>query len=155
MTPAALVGYLHGHIPLSRAMDVSVISASAALVELAAPLEPNINVHGTMFGGSAATLALLAAWSVLHLRLEAEGVANQLVIHRTEMEYLAPVQGPARAVARLGDEGWDVFRHTMDRRGRARLNVKAEVMFGGLVAARLTGEFVAVAEPEYPHPTSP
>lgn len=146
MTPAALVDYLHAHIPLSRAMDVSVLAASAAEVVLEAPLEPNINVHGTMFGGSAATLGLLAAWSVLHLRLEAEEISNQLVIHRTEMEYLAPIKGVARASARLDDAGWAAFRHMLDRRGRARLRVVAELLFAGQVAARLVGEFVAIVE---------
>ena len=146
MTSEALVRYLHDHIPLSRAMDVSVVSASAEEVVLSAPLAPNINVHGTMFGGSAATLALLAAWSVLHLRLEAEGIANQLVIHRTEMEYLLPVAGGAQALARLGADGWEAFVHMLERRGRARLSVTAEVVFEGAVAARFRGEFVAVAE---------
>ncbi len=146
MTGAALADYLHRNIPLSRAMDVTVVSASAAEVVLEAPLDPNINVHGTMFGGSVSTLGLLAAWSVLHLRLEAEGIANQLVIHRTEVEYLLPVQGCVRAAATLVGADWESFLHMLERRGKARLNVTAELLFDGKVAARLVGEFVAVAE---------
>lgn len=146
MTPAALADFLHGHIPLSRAMNVTAASASADEVVLEAPLEPNINVHGTMFGGSAATLGLLAAWSVLHLRLEVEGIANQLVIHRTEMEYLRPIVGTARAVARLDGADWDGFLHTLGRRGKARLTVRAELIYEGEIAARLVGEFVAIVE---------
>ncbi len=146
MTGAALADYLHRNIPLSRAMDVTVVSASAAEVVLEAPLDPNINVHGTMFGGSVSTLGLLAAWSVLHLRLEAEGIANQLVIHRTEVEYLLPVQGCVRAAATLVGADWESFLHMLERHGKARLNVTAELLFDGKVAARLVGEFVAVAE---------
>jgi len=146
MTPAALARFLHDHIPISRAMAVSVLRADAAEVVLEAPLAPNINVHGTMFGGSAATLGLLAAWSVLHLRLEAEGIAGQLVIQRTETDYLLPVTGPARAVARLDGADWDGFRHTLARRGRARLRVEAEIFYEAAVAARLAGQFVALLE---------
>src|SRR5690606_26552730 len=135
----------HDHIPLSRAMDVSVVSASAAEVVLEAPLEPNINVHGTMFGGSAATLGLLAAWSVMHLRLEDEGIHCQLVIHRTETEYLRPIAGCVRASAVLDGSGWAHFRETFNRRGKARLSVTAELLYDGQVAARLIGEFVAIA----------
>ena len=62
MTPAALETYLHDHIPLSRAMAVRVVTSAPGHVELAAPLEPNINVHGTAFGGSVSTLGVLAAW---------------------------------------------------------------------------------------------
>ncbi len=146
MTPAALAAYLHEHIPLSKAMDVSVVSASAEEVVLEAPLDRNVNVHGTMFGGSVSTLGLIAAWSVLHLRLEAEGIANQLVIHKTAVEYLLPIKGCARAAARLDGADWGNFRLMLDRRGKARLNVVAELLFDGAVAARLTGEFVAIAE---------
>lgn len=146
MTPAALADFLHEHIPLSRAMNVTAVRASVEEVVLEAPLEPNINVHGTMFGGSAATLGLLAAWSVLHLRLEAEGISNQLVIHRTEMEYLKPIAGTAQAVARLEGADWASFLHTLDRRGKARLKVDAALVFNGERAARLAGEFVAILE---------
>lgn len=146
MTPEALAAFLHEHIPLSRAMDVRVVQAGTDEVVLEAPLGPNINVHGTMFGGSAATLGLLAAWSVLHLRLQAEGVANQLVIHRTEMEYLLPIAGTARAVARLDGVDWAGFLHTLERRGKARLKVGADLMFDGAVVAQLVGEFVAIVE---------
>lgn len=146
MTPEALRTYLHDNIPLSRAMAVEVLDASAASVLLEAPLGPNINMHGTMFGGSAATLALLAAWSVMHLKLEAEGIASQLVIHRTAMEYVLPITGLAQASARLDDASWQVFLQTFQRRGRARLTVAAELLFEGQIAGRLAGEFVAISE---------
>ena len=127
-------------------MAVEVLQASAAHVLLEAPLAPNINMHGTMFGGSGATLALLAAWSVVHLKLEAEGLTSKLVIHRTETEYLLPVEGAAQASARLENADWESFRNTYERRGRARLTVTAELLYGGKVAARLIGEFVAISE---------
>jgi thioesterase domain-containing protein len=146
VTPEALRTYLHDHIPLSRAMAVEVLESSPAHVLLQAPLEPNINMHGTMFGGSAATLALLAAWSVMHLKLETAGISGQLVIHRTSMEYLLPITGIAQASARLGDEDWPNFLQTFHRRGRARLTVPAELLFEGRIAGRLSGEFVAISE---------
>ena len=146
MTPEALRTYLHDHIPLSRAMAVEVLEASAAHVLLEAPLEPNINMHGTMFGGSSATLALLAAWSVMHLKLETSGIAGQLVIHRTATEYALPIAGPAQASAHLDEANWPGFLQTFHRRGRARLTVASELLFEGEIAGRLTGEFVAISE---------
>lgn len=146
MTPEALRTYLHDHIPLSRAMAVEVLEASAAHVLLEAPLAPNLNMHGTMFGGSSATLALLAAWSVMHLKLEAEGITCQLVIHRTSTEYILPIAGLAQASAHLDEASWPSFLQTFHRRGRARLTVASELLFEGKVAGRLTGEFVAISE---------
>ncbi|WEJ60289.1 YiiD C-terminal domain-containing protein [Devosia sp. FJ2-5-3] len=146
MTASALEAYLHAHIPITRAMGVRAISAGADRVELAAPLEPNINVHGTAFGGSGATLALLAAWSVLHLRLEAEAIANRVVIQRSTTDYLLPVGGDFTAVASLDGQDIGPFLEMLRRRGRARLAVSADLMLEGKLAGRLTGDFVALSE---------
>ena len=93
MTPQALQTYLHQHIPLSQAMEVSVVEASALQVVLSAPLAPNINHRDTVFGGSASAVAILAAWSMLHLRLSAEELGSRLVIQRNTMDYLVPIDG--------------------------------------------------------------
>ena len=144
MTASALAEYLHGHMPLSRSMAVSVVSASAMEVVLEAPLAPNLNVHGTMFGGSIATLAVLAAWSVVHLRLEDQQFAGQLVVSRSETDYLMPISGQARAIARLSGVDWDRFSSQLVRHGKARVTVTAEVLSNGLLAARLVGTFAAI-----------
>ncbi|ODT50352.1 YiiD C-terminal domain-containing protein [Devosia sp. 63-57] len=146
MSAAALEAYLHANIPLTRAMAVSAVSVHAQGVTLSAPLDPNINVHGTAFGGSVSTLGVLAAWSVVHLRLEAEAVAAQLVIHRNETEFLAPITGRFEAVAQIEPQAWIEFRTMLDRRGKARLSVTADLLFEGGVAARMTGEFVAIRD---------
>lgn len=61
MNPQALEQYLHDHIPLSKAMQVSVLEASQERVILMAPLAPNINHTESVFGGSASAVATLAA----------------------------------------------------------------------------------------------
>src|SRR5690348_6074200 len=93
MSPDELERYLHEHIPLSKAMQVSVRSINEAAVVLEAPLEPNINHRETVFGGSAASIATLAAWSLLHTRLRREGIATRLVIQRNTMEYEQAILG--------------------------------------------------------------
>lgn len=55
--------YLHQNIPISQQMAVSVVSIDEKGVILAAPLLPNINHHGTVFGGSISNLAILSAWT--------------------------------------------------------------------------------------------
>lgn len=145
MSEAVLASYLLAHIPLTGAMGVTVDRAGPDEVVLAAPLDPNVNVHGTVFGGSLATLGVLAAWSVLHLRLEAESVGNQLVIHKSEMDYLAPATGRFTARATLEGVDWDAFRQVFERRGKARLGVGAELTGQDkTLVGRFRGEFVAV-----------
>jgi thioesterase domain-containing protein len=137
--------YLHEQIPLSAAMGVRVREASIARVLLSAPLEPNINHHSTVFGGSAAVLATLSAWTLLHLRLRDAGLAAQLVIQRSAMEYEKPIPGDFDAHCTFDDEqAWMRFRGTLERRRRARLALQAQLLFRAERMASFTGDFVAL-----------
>ncbi len=145
MSPAELETYLHAHIPLSRAMQVSVVQAAPQEVVLSAPLAPNINHRDTVFGGSASAVAILAAWSLLHTRLSAEGLASRLVIQRNTMSYEQPIVGTFTATAAAPDaEAWHQFLRVFRRKGKARITVVSVLHFAGEVAGRLEGEFVAL-----------
>lgn len=139
-----LEAYLHAHIPLSAAMQVSVVSASSDCVTLAAPLAPNINHRSTAFGGSISTLAILSAWSLVNLRLKAEDLHTRLVIQSNRMEYDAPIESDFTATATLADAAaWLLFVKMLRRKGRARIVVKSVVRCGDVVGGRFEGEFVA------------
>lgn len=142
MTETELETYLHDHIPLSRAMAVRVISITDQQLTLAAPLAPNINHRDTVFGGSAASVATLAAWSLLHLRLVAAGQPSRVVIQHSTMDYLAPIAGDFTATATL-DGDWDSFLRMLTRRGRARIALRAELDYEGNKAGQFQGDFVA------------
>jgi thioesterase domain-containing protein len=144
MTEAELETYLHVHIPLSRAMAVRVVSIAHDKVVLGAPLGPNINHRDTVFGGSASAVAILSAWSLLHLRLTAAGHPSRVVIQRNSMDYLAPIAGDFTAVAALdADANWDGFLRMLTRKGVARISVRSTLEYQGTAAGRLSGEFVA------------
>ncbi len=154
--------YLREHIPLSTAMGVRVKSATVDHVRLAAPLAPNVNHHETVFGGSASAVATLAAWTLLHLRLQAAGGARpregpdgpasgrpwdtvQLVIQRGAMEYRKPIPGDFDAVCEFADAAaWERFSATYARRGRARLTLRSRLVFDDHDMASFEGDFVAV-----------
>ena len=145
MTPNELEEYLHKNLPISSAMQVAAIDLSNESVILSAPLEPNINHCGTVFGGSASTLAILSAWSLLHTRLESEGVKCQLVIQRNTMDYRQPISGTFTAQSSiLHPEKWDRFIHMLFRKGKARITVSSELDFNNNVVGHFTGEFVAL-----------
>lgn len=149
LLPLELEQYLHAHIPLSKAMAVEVVSITDSAVLLRAPLAPNTNHRETVFGGSVSALAILAAWSLLHVRLRAAGIANRLVIQRNTVEYLRPLPGGFTARATLGGkEQWARFSATLARRRKARIAVTATLEHGGEVAATFSGEFVALGAEE-------
>ncbi|MDD2925876.1 YiiD C-terminal domain-containing protein [Rhodoferax sp.] len=147
MSPQALAQYLHDHIPLSKAMQVSVQTLQDNAVVLAAPLAPNINHRDTVFGGSASALAILSAWSLLHTRLSAAGISSRLVIQRNSMSYDLPIDGAFTARASLAQpQDWAPFTRMLARKGKARITVVSVLEDGGgQVAGRFSGEFVALA----------
>jgi thioesterase domain-containing protein len=136
--------YLHAQIPLSAAMRVSVVSATAETVILSAPLEPNINHKDTAFGGSLSTLGILAAWSLLHLRLVEEKLPCEVVIQSNQMDYDKPVTGPFTATSSLAESAaWPAFRKILTRRKLARIEVQSLLMAEGIAVGRFSGRFVA------------
>ncbi len=145
MDERALEAYLQQHIPLARAMRVGVRTVSAASVELVLPLVPNLNHRDSAFGGSIAAAAILAAWSLVSVRLMQASLAARLVIQRHTLEYERPITADFSARAELATpESWDPFVRTLERRGRARIVVACTLGEDGQSAARFTGAFVAL-----------
>jgi len=146
LSSGELEQYLHRQIPLAEVMGVRVLGVSLAAVTLCAPLEPNINHHETVFGGAAASVALLAGWSLLYLRLQAAGIAHRLVIQRHSMEHERPITATFLARAPLSAQAeWPQFAAMLARRAKARIGVSVRLEQSGERVAALLGEFVALA----------
>ncbi|MBV1686565.1 thioesterase domain-containing protein [Novosphingobium sp. G106] len=148
MDVGALEEYLHRQIPLSAAMQVSVRSATVDSVVLAAPLEPNINHKSTAFGGSVSALGILAAWSLVHLRLVDAGLACEVVIQSNQMDYDRPIHGAFTARSSLSEgSNWPGFLKLLTRKRLARIEVHSALIYNDLVVGRLSGKFVAFLNP--------
>lgn len=145
MNASELERYLHTQIPLSAAMQVTVVEASPERVRLGAPLAPNINHRSTVFGGSAAALATLAAWALVHLRLAEQGFSGRLVIRRSSMHFEQPMAGGFEALAEAPDaQRWRRFSAAVARGRVARIEMRAALTVEGVRAGAFTGEFVAL-----------
>jgi len=148
MPPRELEEFLHEYIPLSKAMGVQVRRSNAEHVVLAAPLVPNRNHQSTVFGGSASAVAILAAWSLLHLRLKQAGMHVRLVIQQNTMKYERPIAGKFIASSSVGDlSTWERFQEMLKRKRRARISIKVTIRCHGEDVGEMLGEFVAVASP--------
>ena len=146
MSRDSVEAYLHEHIPISRAMGIGVIEATTERVVLGAPLEPNVNHRSTVFGGSCASVAILAAWTLVHLRVQATGIEGRVVIQRGTTDYRLPVQGAFSATCDSpGEPAWDRFVRALRRRGQARVELEVDVTSDGLVVATFSGAYVAIA----------
>lgn len=131
--PVSLTAFLHEQIPLTAAMQLQVQACGEGRLRLSAPLPPNRNPHGTVFGGSLATLGIVAGWTLLHVELAQCGLQPSLVIQHYDCDYLAPAAANFTAEAQL-PEDWPRFVEALQAGRRARLDV----------AVRLTCEDRAV-----------
>jgi thioesterase domain-containing protein len=131
-------------IPLTRAMQVRVASWENHELRLELPLQPNSNLHSSMFGGSLYCGALLAGWGWLHLRLLEAGLHGAVVIKDAQVSYLLPVTGDALALCAAPDAlAWQKFVAVFERRGIARLHLNTQVLNAdGETAVLFSGQFV-------------
>lgn len=140
-------GYLHRHIPISRELGVRVLAVDENGVRLGAPLAPNINHRNTVFGGSVSTLAILSAWTLVHVRFREDvGAPGRVLIQRNSLEYLRPMHGDFEAVCPVPPAAeWERFIQAIHRRGRGRILLNAEVLCEGERGAVFQGVYVAHA----------
>ena len=144
MAPSDLEQYLYQKIPLSRVIQVSAIEVNELTVRLRAPLTPNMNHRATVFGGSAVAVAILSAWSLLHVRLHAVTAGASIVIQRHSMTYDRPMHGDFAARAALAaPEDWPAFMRNLQRWGKARISVNSVLEYDNEQAGLFSGEFVA------------
>jgi thioesterase domain-containing protein len=120
---------LHHDIPLTRAMDLQVLSWERQTLQLRLPLAPNVNHKSTMFGGSLYCGAVLVGWGWLYLSLRDAGIADgHIVIQEGQISYPQAVRGEGFAQCSLPDEAaWKRFLTTYQRRGRARITLETQI----------------------------
>lgn len=130
-------------------MDVRVLEAGPDGVRIEAPLEPNLNHRKTAFGGSVAALAILAGWTLIHVRLKREGHVTRTVIQDSAVHYDEPIHGSFRAVCgRVADDAWERFTRALTQRGKGRLHVAGHIESDGRVVATFSGAYVALRTQE-------
>lgn len=141
---AALEAHILEHIPLARAMQLSVPRYSGDELEMTAPLAPNINDKGCAFGGSMASLLTLAGWGLVDLGLRAEGLDCDIYVGDSQLRYREPVWGELRGCARFAEAGALARVATAVRgHGKGSVEVRCEIAGTQEPAATLTARFVA------------
>ncbi|HEX9854748.1 MAG TPA: YiiD C-terminal domain-containing protein [Acidimicrobiia bacterium] len=148
MTPQELTEYLHASIPISEAMGIRVVSAGSRRVVLAAPLLPNVNHQGTIFGGSLAGVAITAGFAVIVLALHDSGLAHRVVVQRHEYRYLLPGRSDFEAEATIDHESWRRLGEALARRGVGRIEIGSTVRCGASLIGESTGLFAALPPDE-------
>ena len=139
----ALTQKIHDAIPLSAAMQFSIDSLSQDEIRVSAPLEPNINIHGTGFAGSIYSLAVLSGWALCTHIMDELAMDGDLVVGKAEISYRAPVDAGLECHCQASVEQRQAFLQQFSDRGKGRLAL--EVTVGEKPQAILKAIFVAVA----------
>ena len=146
MAPAELEKFLHAKIPLTAAMGIRVIQTGPHRLILEAPLGPNVNHLGSVFGGALHTLPTLACYAALWTLLVEGGVDGHVIVKQSHAHYRQPVRGTFRAVCDRPLPGPAAeFLDHLRRFKKARMDL-ASVVPGpdGKDAVEFHGSFVAV-----------
>lgn len=131
-------------IPITRHLGLRVDAYEGDTLRVSAPLAPNVNDKGTAFAGSLNALMTLAGWGLVHLRLQAAGENCDIVIHKGELLYSAPIRTEFQAVASVAESDWAAGMERLKYRGRGRILVSTRVEAAGATVATLAGQYVAL-----------
>jgi thioesterase domain-containing protein len=139
---AAAEKFLHEQIPITRAMGLRVVANDEAGFTVEAPVALNSNHLRTAFGGSINAVATLAAYGFLWMELN--DAAAHVVVAESSIRFLRPVREVIRALcARPTEDELVTFRAQFAAKGKARIQLRVNVVEAGLSAAEFEGAFVA------------
>ena len=133
-------------MPPVAALGLHVAGYDGERLRLGAPLARHVNDKGCAFGGSLGSLLTLAAWGLLHVRLEDAGIDADIYVADSTLRFLAPLFDDLLAEAMLAPgSNWDAFISTLRSRGRARVEAMAQVPLpSGGIATTFSARYVAI-----------
>ena len=143
LLPEDIEAFLHGKIPVTKAMEIRVESYGDDRLVITAPLAANHNHLGTAFGGSLAAIATLAGYALLWLELGDKDA--HIVIRSSKVSYDRPVRGEIRAICvRPAESTLTRFRKNYERSGKGRIKLGVTIAEEDNVCVDFEGIYVAI-----------
>ena len=134
---------LKEQVPLLKHIGITVSEYGDLRVVVEAPLEPNLNTHGTAFAGSLYCVGAMTGWSLVHLSLMDAGYEPSVVLAKAEVAYKKPVTHDIRAETTVDKASFERFLIEFEAKGKARLSATVVIYCEGEEAVCLTAEYVA------------
>lgn len=129
-------------IPLSSYMQLKVQHVDRQKICCAAPLEPNINLHQTMFAGSIYTLGTLTGWGMVWLLLNDQQLDGDIVLADAHIRYLKPVTG--RAEGRCWRHQCQPNFSALAQDRKAKLDITVGIFCDDIQVAVFEGRFAVL-----------
>lgn len=132
----------HDTIPISQVMGIRIHQYTGDVFETRALLNPNINLHGTMFAGSVYSLATLTGWGLTHLWLLSEKLEGAIVLADANIHYHKPVTRQPGALARRSNVEGNL--DALKEGKKAKLKITVEIRDEDVAVAEFTGVYVII-----------
>ncbi|MEQ8486658.1 MAG: YiiD C-terminal domain-containing protein [Pseudomonadales bacterium] len=136
----ALEARWHREIPISAEMGVGVAGFDGTTLQVHAALAPNVNVHGTVFGGSLFSVAALCGWGQVYLQLQQQGLDASILFVGGSIRCLAPARDDMQADCIWTADAGNALA-TLPEAGRCRVHLSVAVDSGRARAAEFEGEY--------------
>lgn len=141
----------HEKIPISKHMDIKVLDYDGSKLTLCAPLSNNINHQNSAFGGSLFSLAALAGWGLLQLKLDEEKLDCNTVIAGGEVSYQAPVFNDFTCECNLSNQSFLQTIEKLENKNKASLELESQILCNGISSMKFKGRYVIVPRAIAPH----
>ncbi len=125
-------------------MGLRVHIATRERVEIALPLAPNVNPHGTIFGGAQTAACLVGGWMILYAAFARAGLPAQIVGKEARCEFLAPATHDCLVVTTCEGGELDALLTRFAEQGRARQELLTVIRCGETEVSRLHGLYTAM-----------
>lgn len=144
MTKYEFEQYLHKQIPITKAMKFSILEFTSSRVRVSAKLEANTNHMSTAFAGSINSLMTLCGWAMTYINIKEIDTNAHIVLQKSNINYLAPINNDFVAECILSDEGDKRnFLEMYNERKKSKLNLNVSCYDGQTLAAEFQGQYVA------------
>jgi len=121
---------------------ITVLDADGLRARL--PLAPNLNHAETAFGGSIATAGIVACWALAYALTREAGLSAKVIVQHSTVEFLRPIVADSEIVCpRPHPDAWSSLTAAFARRGTGRIDLRAQVLCAGQIAAEYMGIYVA------------
>ncbi|MGB1310065.1 MAG: YiiD C-terminal domain-containing protein [Leucothrix sp.] len=139
-----LTQHIRDNIPLAYMMQFEIVDLQENAIAVAAPLAPNINIHGTGFAGSLYALAVLTSWGLTSAIVLESGFKADVVIAKAEINYRKPVDSEIKCVCLCSQEAKSTFINTLQNKAKGRLLLTVKI--GDSDEAILKASMVAIKQ---------
>lgn len=140
---ASLEATLHKLIPISEHMGMTVRAYDGQRLTLSAPLANNINHQMSAFGGSLFSVAALAGWGLLQLKLSELDIDTNTVIADGNVSYRRPVFSDFTCTCDL-PANWDECVRKLQETGKTGVDLEPLISVDKKDAMKFSGKYVVM-----------